>query len=94
MENISSHIADLLYHHDCVIVPGLGGFVANPVPAILDEEKNMFFPPSKEIVFNVNLKHNDGLLISHIASERNITYESAGEIVTDFFTELSLKLKI
>jgi len=93
MENISSHIADLLYHHDCVIVPGLGGFVANPVPAILDEEKNMFFPPSKEIVFNVNLKHNDGLLISHIASERNITYESAGEIVTDFVTEVSLKLK-
>jgi len=93
MENISSHIANLLYHHDCVIVPGLGGFVANPVPAILDEEKNMFFPPSKEIVFNVELKHNDGLLISHIAGERNISYESAGEIVNEFVSDITIKLK-
>ncbi len=92
MENISSHIANLLYHHDCVIVPGLGGFVANPVPAMLDEEKNMFFPPSKEIVFNADLKHNDGLLISHIATQKNISYETAGEAVAEFVSYVTGKI--
>jgi len=93
MENISTHIADLLYHHDCVIVPGLGGFVANPVSAVFDEEKNMFSPPSKEIVFNSNLKHNDGLLISHIANVSGISYETAGDMVNDFVSDIMLKLK-
>jgi hypothetical protein len=57
MENISKHISELLYFHDCVIVPGFGGLVANHITAVYDEEKNMFSPPAKEIVFNTNLKH-------------------------------------
>ncbi len=93
MENIDHYISELLYDHDCVIVPGLGGFVANPVSAVFDEEKNMFFPPSKEIGFNSNLKHNDGLLISHIASSVGILYEKAGEFVAEFVSDITGKLK-
>jgi nucleoid DNA-binding protein len=93
MENIDIHISTLLYHHECVIVPGLGGFVADPVPASFDEEKNMFFPPSKEIVFNANLKHNDGLLISHIANIKAVSYEEAGSLVNEFVADVTQKLK-
>ena len=93
MENINIYISELLYEHDCVIVPGLGGFVANPVPAVFDEEKNLFFPPSKEIGFNSNLKHNDGLLINHIASSAGISYKKAGEFVAEFVSDVTGKLK-
>jgi len=93
MENIDIYISDLLYHHECVIVPGLGGLVADPVPASFDEEKNMFFPPSKEIVFNANLKHNDGLLISHIANVKAVSYEEAGSLVNEFVSDVMQKLK-
>lgn len=77
MKQIVFHIESLLYHHDCVIVPGLGGFVANRVSADMDEEKGLFFPPRKEIGFNRSLAHHDGLLVNRIASFEQIAYEEA-----------------
>ena len=41
MIELSQHIEVLLLENDCVIVPGLGGFVAHYTPAIQVEE-NMF----------------------------------------------------
>jgi nucleoid DNA-binding protein len=93
MKGIAKHISDLLFHHDCVIIPGLGGLVANPVPACYDEGKNMFFPAGKEIGFNRNLKHNDGLLINHIAKTESISYEDAKNRVNDFVETTTQRLK-
>lgn len=68
--------------HDCVIVPGLGGFIANYAPAKINA-KNIFSPPSKHIAFNINLKNNDGLLVSHIATKENISFALATKIVSE-----------
>ena len=50
LNNISKHIFELLYEHDCVIIPNFGGFVANYFPARLDELNNRVFPPSKHLL--------------------------------------------
>ncbi len=88
MKKIGRYISELLYWHDCVIVPGLGGLVANPVSAEVDEEKLMFMPPRKEIGFNRSLSHNDGLLINHVALQEGIDYSSAGTVVKQYVADI------
>ncbi len=74
---ICFYISALLYQHDCVVIPGMGGFIANYTPSHIIPFKNNFTPPSKEIIFNSSLQHNDGLLASFIAHKENITYAQA-----------------
>ncbi len=81
---IENHIAHLLHYHDCVIVPGLGGFVANYKSAMIHPEQNLFVPPMKEIGFNRSLLHQDGLLANHIAIEQSASFAEASAILTDF----------
>ncbi|MBA3284223.1 MAG: SPOR domain-containing protein, partial [Nitrosopumilus sp.] len=57
---IDQHISQLLYHHDCVIVPGFGGFVTNSQPARIHPVQHQFYPPSKSLGFNIHLRRNDG----------------------------------
>ncbi len=68
---IDQHISDLLYCYDCVIIPDFGGFVANYRSAEIDKKRNILYPPSKGIIFNKNLVHNDGLLANKIAKDEN-----------------------
>lgn len=86
MLEVSKYIKDLLFIHDCVILPGFGGFVANYKPANIDDNLNIVFPPSKAIGFNRNLSKNDGLLINRLAESENLNYSEAEKSV-QFFTE-------
>lgn len=86
MLDVSKYIKELLFVHDCVILPGFGGFVANYKPANIDGNRNVIFPPSKEIGFNRNLSKNDGLLINRLAESENLSYSEAEKSV-QFFTE-------
>lgn len=74
---ICFYISSLLYQHDCVVIPGMGGFIANYTPSHIIPFKNNFHPPSKEIIFNSGLQHNDGLLVNYIANQEGITYTQA-----------------
>ena len=44
MIELAQHIEVLLLENDCVIVPGLGGFVAHYTPAMRVAEENVFLP--------------------------------------------------
>ena len=74
---IEDYIKDLLYRYDCVIIPNFGGFVTNKISAQIHKDSNTFYPPTKQIGFNVNLIHNDGLLANYIASSENISFDQA-----------------
>ncbi len=50
---IANYIKDLLYRYDCVIVPHFGGFVTNKTSAQIDEDSLTFYPPTKQVGFNV-----------------------------------------
>ena len=74
---LNNQIIDLLFEHDCVIIPGFGGFVAQYSSAIFEAKTKTFSPPSKSILFNKNLINNDGLLAHKYVSSYQLTYEQA-----------------
>ena len=75
--NPGTYIFDLLFEYDCVIIPGFGGFIGNYAPAKIQAAYHTFHPPYKSLLFNVNLKQNDGLLAFRISHEENISYSEA-----------------
>lgn len=74
---IEAFISQLLYEHDCVIVPGFGGMVANYRSARLNNVSHVVKPPSKHVGFNRHLTHNDGLLAGYMAQSLGIGYHEA-----------------
>lgn len=90
---IEKHISQLLFEHDCVIIPHFGGLVGNYRPAKLDKIQNKFSPPSKEISFNKNLTHNDGLLANRISIEEKISYEEANLTLKKYAEDLKISLQ-
>lgn len=63
MFKLDRHIEILLLENDCVIVPGLGGFVAHHAEASYDENDALFLPPYRTLGFNPVLQMNDSLLV-------------------------------
>lgn len=90
--DIKAFIRELLFTHDCVIVPGFGGFIGNFSPARVDNVSGIFYPPVRQISFNRNLSHNDGLLISKISLSAGINYGDARNMVEAFVRKLSERL--
>lgn len=86
-------IHSLLYDHDCVIIPDLGGFVANKTTSQVNPAKHVFYPPSRRIAFNASLKKNDGLLATHIAQEKNINFETACNEIKNYTTDIFYSLQ-
>ena len=76
---LSKYISDLLYRYDCVIVPHFGGFISNEISASVNHFTHTFYPPSKALTFNSQLKKNDGLLANYVAVAENISYSKALE---------------
>ena len=71
-----------------MIIPDFGGFVANYLPARLEETSNRIFPPSKHLLFNKNLINNDGLLAHKISAEEGVSYESALERLSEYADQI------
>lgn len=93
MQKVDAHISELLYDHNCVIIPNFGGFLANYSSAKIHPVLHQFTPPSKHIVFNKNLKNNDGLLANQIAASENIQYTAALEQINSFVNDINASLK-
>lgn len=74
---LSGLIEDLLHRQKLVILPGFGGLLMQYRSAYLDPEGQIFHPPSKRLVFNQQLRDNDGLLMAYIARQSGISYAHA-----------------
>ncbi len=74
---LEAFICELLYDHDCVVLPDFGGLVANYRAARLNRRTHIIMPPSKHIGFNRNLRTNDGLLANQVAERAGISYKEA-----------------
>ncbi len=80
--------------YDCVIIPGFGGFVCNERPAWYDEEKEEMVPPSRDVLFNPNLVHNDGLLAQEIIRSTGVSYSEAMKMAEEEANIISSELKL
>ena len=90
---VARYIGNLLFQYECIVIPGFGGFITKEIPAKIHPVQNHFAPPSKDIVFNVHLKANDGLLINHIAKAEKITYLEAKNKLENFVLQCEAALK-
>jgi hypothetical protein len=91
--DITAFIRELLFGHDCVIIPGFGAFIGNYNPAWIDKKTGTFHPPVKQISFNRNLIHNDGLLVGRIAGSSGMNYGEAKGMVEEFAGDARRKLE-
>lgn len=82
-----------MFDHDCVIVPGFGGFIGNYAPARIDKASGTFHPPLKKISFNRSLNHNDGLLIKKISLVSGVNYRDARLIAEEFASDIVRRLE-
>ena len=92
MIQIEKHIEILLLDNDCVIVPGLGGFMTHYAPARYDEEDNLFLPPQRTIGFNPQLTMNDSLLAQQYVEAYDISYPDALKRIENEVEELRQRL--
>ena len=91
--NLSVYLSELLKTNDCVIIPDLGGVIANYQFAGFDERNDQFTPPSKELIFSGKLIKNDGLLVNYISDREGIGYLEARRIVSEFVSETIFRLE-
>lgn len=88
MINIDRHIEILLLDNDCVVVPGLGGFIAHHVAAHYDENTQTYLPPLRTVGFNSQLRINDSLLAQAYIEAYDISYPEAIRRIEEEVNEL------
>jgi cell division septation protein DedD len=80
---LEEHISQLLFQHDCVIVPNFGAFISNPANVAFDEATNTFIPPKKDLSFNSTLTKNDGVLVNKIVIDEYKSFNDAQTFINE-----------
>lgn len=91
-KHIINGISELLYTHDYVVVPGFGGFVTRLQNAHYSLNRETLFPPSKSVLFNVQLKQNDGILANWLKEKINCDFAQASKHLEEFALHCKLLL--
>lgn len=86
--DVGACIAELLYEHQSVTIPGLGAFVSAYKPANIDQVEGKIAPPSKLVSFNRNLLIDDGLLVKQLREKFQLSYSEAMRTVEQFATNV------
>lgn len=89
MTEFYSFLEHLLYEHECVIIPQLGGFVVNAKDFTFNEQEGKIYPKKKYVAFNEKLKTDDRLLSTEWAKNKAISLKEASLEIA----ELSKRLK-
>lgn len=92
MIELAKHIEVLLLENDCVIVPGLGGFIAHRRQAVISARTGEFQPPLRTIGFNPQLVMNDGLLVQSYMQAYNTDFPDATRRIEKVVTEMKDQL--
>lgn len=85
-------ISELLQSHECVMVPELGGFVAQYKSAHVHPITHTISPPSFQIGFNRHLNNFDGLLSSAVSKKWSITLMEANYEVSQWVKSIQTHL--
>lgn len=92
MNRLISHIERSISIHKCVVVPSLGGFVAELLPASYDRDDNLIYPPKEELRFNAALSLRDGILEDSYARAYGISHRRARVMLDDDVRTLRAEL--
>lgn len=89
---VARHIQYLIAQHDCVIIPGWGALIAHIVPARIDARESLFTPPSRMVVFNPTVNHDDAMIASAIVRCEGCSYPAARQAVGEYVGALRRQL--
>lgn len=92
MKNLAQYIESLLIQHECVIVPGLGGFVTYRDKASI--RNNRLYAPAQKVRFNHLLTYQDGLLAEAYMQDRHINYTAALEAIKADVEQVTTSLNL
>lgn len=93
MDLLPLHIEYLLTRHDCVIVPGIGAFIATETEAAIDFEHGVISPRRREVSFNSSVVTDDGLLSHSIARSEHLSYEEAHRMLSHLTDKMKADLR-
>lgn len=93
MISVLDYTRKLLYEHDCVVLPELGGFLAYFSHAFYSEHNALYHAPQKRVAFNEALKLDDGLLTHYMTINEQITREEAQLRIRQFVEEVKNTIK-
>lgn len=74
-------IKALLFEHNYVVVPDFGGFVGREKASELNRLNFSILPPSKSVLFNPELKSDDGLLAQALVQQKMMSYAEAQKLI-------------
>ncbi|MDD7252182.1 MAG: SPOR domain-containing protein [Prevotellaceae bacterium] len=86
MIDLARYIEKLLLDHDCVIVAGLGGFVAHWEHAYVSSTDGTLYPPSRSVGYNAQLTVSDGLVAQHLMQDYDTDYSQATRMIDEAVT--------
>lgn len=92
MEKLVKNIVRLIAQHNCVIVPGLGAFLAHRVPAYYNAQEKMFMPSQRTLGFNPQVTVDDALLLSEYMNDGLLSFEEAEDALAKDIDSLRSKL--
>ena len=88
---LSKMVKELILDNDKVVLPGLGAFVAEIVPATFSDRGYTINPPYRKLYFRPRPDEGQEL-IQFYATSNNIDYQVADKIIRDFVAEMKTVL--
>jgi len=92
MRQLIRQLRQLLSENDCVVVPGLGGFIMQESQAAYDAGQECFFPRRRQLSFNARLHFNDGLLTQAYQAGYGLSFEAANQRIREAVAEMQHQL--
>lgn len=92
MTEFYSFLEQVVYDHECVIIPSFGGFVVNAEGFSYNEKEGKIHPKKKCIAFNEKLKTDDRLLSTEWAKKKSISSKEASVEIQAWSKELKAQL--
>lgn len=84
---LSKMVKELILDDDKVVLPGLGCFVAEIVPAYFSDKGYTINPPYRKLYFRARPDEGDAL-IDFYARSNDVSFQVAERIIKDFVAEL------
>ena len=92
--NIIEHLQDVLFLYSTVILPDIGEFSKQETSANINEHDNVIVPQKKVLFFDSNMKHNDFILVKHLAKKEQISEAEAQHHVDVYVAQLQEELSV
>lgn len=90
---LEQYIHQLLFQHDCVIVPKFGAFISHPTSASINPEDHTITPPYHTLTFNSSLTTSDGKLEQWYALMEKVNTTKASSLLEEDVNDWRTRLQ-